>query len=423
MKPNVLFSICMLGVFACIGLTVLAPVTARADEVDALESEIERKQNRVQELDSLIDSYKDKIEERRQEAQSLENQIVILDNRVKEKELAVERSRVEIEALTLELELIARDIAAKEARISKQKDLIADLIREIYRGDDVTTMDVLLAHDSLSGFFTELEEMKRVESDLGSTLDRVMDVKLALEDRKQNKEEKQAAVEEERRALRKEMLALEAERNFKESLVAQTKENEEEFQRILYELRQQQQSAADDIARLERQLQDRLLSADDALARGEASLSWPMDPSAGITAIFHDPGYPFRHLFEHPGVDIRAPVGTTVHSAGGGYVAWNKTGRMYGNYTMIVHAGGLATVYAHLSRFLAGPDTFVDRGDPIALSGGAPGAPGAGLSTGPHLHFEVRKDGIPVDPEHYLPQIPNDYYDYYDDYKRWNIRL
>jgi len=402
---------------------VRVPVGLAADDVDTLESEIERKQDRVKELDSMIGSYKEEIEKRRSEAQSLENQIAILDNRVKEKELSVERTQIEIESLSLEIDLVSKEIAVQESRISKQKLLIADLVKEINREDDVSTIDILLTQSSLSDFFTQLEAIKKLERDLGTTLDEVRDVKAALEDRKRTKQEKQDSVEEERRTLRKDMLALEAEMNFKESLILQTKESEEEFQNILYELRQQQQSTANIIATLEQELQDQLRNVDDALARGDQFLSWPINPSSGITAIFHDPGYPFRHLFEHPGVDIRAGMGTTVASAGGGYVAWNKTGRMYGNYTMIVHAGGLATVYAHLSKFLASPDTFVDRGDAIALSGGAAGAPGAGLSTGPHLHFEVRKDGIPVDPENYLPQIPGSYYDYYDDYKKWKIRL
>jgi murein DD-endopeptidase MepM/ murein hydrolase activator NlpD len=422
MKRKILLFLIIISLLAVVGFVIDQP-DVNANEIDSLESEIERKQSRVKELDSMIGGYKDEIEDRRNQAQSLENQIIILDNRVKEKELSVERTQVEIEALTLEIELMTREIAVQESRIAKQKLLIADLIKEINKEDEVSTIDILLTQNSLSEFFMELEEIKRLERDLGMTLDEVRDVKSALEDRKHTKEDKQDSVEDERRKLRKDMLALEAEINFKASLVLQTKDSEEEFQRILYELRQQQQSAANIIADLEIKLQEQLRSVDDALARGDAFLSWPINPSSGITAIFHDPGYPFRHLFEHPGADIRAAVGTRITSAGGGYVAWNKTGRMYGNYTMIIHAGGLATVYAHLSKFLAGGDTFVDRGQNIALSGGSPGSAGAGLSTGPHLHFEVRKDGIPVDPENYLPQIPGHYYDYYDDYKRWKIRL
>ncbi|GMU25581.1 peptidoglycan DD-metalloendopeptidase family protein [Patescibacteria group bacterium] len=414
--------LCVLAAFAVAVLDVSA-VSAASSDVDSLNTEIQKRQDRVKEIDSLIKSYNEKINERRSEAQSLENQIILLENRIKEKELSVERSRIEIESLTLELQLLGGEIESKELRIGKQKELIAVLIRSIHEKDSVSTFDVLLTRPTLSGFFAELEDLKKLERDLGSTLDRVKEVKRDLEEKKKNREAKQQAVKAEQSRLKKEQLALQGEKNYKESLIAETKDKEQEFKSILYELKQQQQVTQSTISDLEKRLAEKLKSVDDVLARGDYFLNWPIYPSRGITAIFHDPTYPFRHLFEHSGVDIRAAVGTDVKSAGGGYVAWNKTGRMYGNYTMIVHPGGIATVYAHLSKFLAQPDTYVERGDSIALSGGMPGAPGAGFSNGPHLHFEVRQNGIPVEPEGFLPAVPNDFYDYYDDYKRLGVRL
>lgn len=410
------------SISAMIVFCMTPKIAGAQTDVDEINNAIKTRQMQVKEIDAMIKSYKEKIAERQNESVNLENQIALLENRVKEKELAIERTRIEIESLTLEVELIEKDITSKSARLEKQKKLTAQILRDIHHADDITPFDVFLTQPSLSEFFASLENLKKLDRELGQTVARTKDLKRELEARAVEKTNKQTETEEERQTLKKEMLALEAEKNFKQSLIAQTKENEQEFQRILYELRQQQASTSDEVVNLENRLKEQLRSVDDALARGNAALSWPIDPSSGITAIFHDPSYPFRNLFEHSGTDIRAKVGTQVKSAGGGYIAWNKTGRMYGNYLMIVHTGGLATVYAHLSKFVAKPDTFVERGDLIALSGGAPGMAGAGLSTGPHLHFEVRKDGIPIDPEKYLPQVPNDYYDYYEEYKALKIR-
>lgn len=410
-------------VLCIFGGSFSVPQIVIGQTADDLNTEIKNKESKVQEIDGLIKNYQAQIEDRKAEGESLENQIAILENRVKEKELSIQKTQTQIDGLALEIRLVDQEIASKEAAIAKQKDLLASLIRTIHSSDEVSTFDVLLSHGSLSEFFTAAEELQSLERDLGTTVSGLKEAKGALEEKLKSKEEKQIRLEEDRRTLKKDMLALEAEKNFKETLIIQTKESEKEFQRILYELRQQQQSTANEIANLEDRLKEQLNSIDDALARGDTALTWPLDPSRGITAIFHDPGYPFRNLFEHPGTDVRVPAGTTVRAAAGGYVAWNKTGKSYGNYTMIIHPGGIATIYAHLSKFLADPDTFVNRGDPIGLSGGAPGMQGAGLSTGAHLHFEVRSDGIPVDPEKYLPQVPSSYYDDYASYKKWGLRL
>jgi murein DD-endopeptidase MepM/ murein hydrolase activator NlpD len=100
----------------------------------------------------------------------------------------------------------------------------------------------------------------------------------------------------------------------------------------------------------------------------------------------------------HGGIDFAVPVGTSVKSAAAGTVITSANLPGYGNVLIVDHGGGTTTRYAHLSRMLAKQGDVVGQGQVIGLSGGQPGAPGAGNSKGPHLHYEVRRGGKAVDP-------------------------
>jgi len=95
----------------------------------------------------------------------------------------------------------------------------------------------------------------------------------------------------------------------------------------------------------------------------------------------------------HAGCDMGAPSGTAIHAAADGLVVIAEVRGGYGNAVVIDHGNSLATMYGHTSRMLVKPGQLVKRGDVIALVGST------GLSTGPHLHFETRIKGLPIDPE------------------------
>jgi murein DD-endopeptidase MepM/ murein hydrolase activator NlpD len=98
----------------------------------------------------------------------------------------------------------------------------------------------------------------------------------------------------------------------------------------------------------------------------------------------------------HEGIDLAAPIGTSVNAADGGVVISVGTNGAYGKLIKIDHGGGYVTYYGHLSKFFVSKGDKVYKGQKIAAVGNT------GRSTGPHLHFEIRKNGTPVNPLKYV---------------------
>lgn len=122
---------------------------------------------------------------------------------------------------------------------------------------------------------------------------------------------------------------------------------------------------------------------------GDATVpsSWPLD-GRGFVTREHLARVPGRH----PGIDIATPEGTQVRASGAGTVAEAGEDSVYGRFVRIRHRDGYETMYGHASEVLVAEGVEVAQDQTIALSGNT------GLSTAPHLHFEVRRNGEPVDP-------------------------
>jgi murein DD-endopeptidase MepM/ murein hydrolase activator NlpD len=125
---------------------------------------------------------------------------------------------------------------------------------------------------------------------------------------------------------------------------------------------------------------------------------WPT-ASGAATSGFGNRRNPFdRSQTEyHTGVDIQIPYGSPVYATADGVVAYSARSSLgYGNLIIIDHAYGYSTLYAHNSSLLVAVGTEVERGQLIAYSGNS------GRSLGSHLHYEVRRDNIPLNPQPYM---------------------
>jgi len=379
------------------------------EELSDLDKQMEAKKKEIEALQKKSESYKKQIEVAQRKSLSLETELAILSNKIAKIKIDIEATEKKIEQIALEIKTLEAQIQEKEARIAENKNRIADFLRLIHRNDQKGYLEVLAANQSFSEVFDQMQYVENLQADLQKVLNQVQDLKAELEKKKSEQEAKKLEEENSKNDLVKMQSSLETQIGSKELLLNETFASEKQFQNWLLQSKYEEEQINSEIYNLERSIRQKLEESDKSFADGGSSgavvLSWPVDPGRGITATFHDPDYPFRYIFEHPAIDIRASQGTQVKAAAPGYVARIKNGGMKGySYVMIIHSNGISTVYGHLSKINVQEDTYVIRGQTIGLSGGMPGTPGAGgLTTGPHLHFETRLDGIPVNPLNYLP--------------------
>lgn len=365
------------------------------DEINALNDAIQAKQQSIDQLNRQIDSYRDKIEQKQSQAATLYGELDLLDNRIAKTELDIEAAEAEIDLVNAQISLIEQEIHDLEDVMARDRELVAEILQRIDVQDHSLPMQLVFGTDSFSEFFNALEQLEAVSTDLKDAVETARASKASLLVKHEAQQGKKGQLTELSESLAQEHRRLESSVGAKSTLLNATQNSEAQFQALLEDLRQEQAYLNQQISQLQKDIEGRLSATDEL---GDSSiLSWPIDPTLrGISAYFHDTSYPFRHLFEHSGIDLPAPTGTPVRASAPGYVAWARTGTLYGNYVMIIHTNGIATLYAHLSRMDVTADQFVSRGDQIGAVGST------GLSTGPHVHFEARLNGIPTNPLDYL---------------------
>ena len=379
-----------------------------SQEIAELNKKIAEKRVKVQELEKSIAQVKKDINKKRLEATSLKNQISILDNRTTQIELDMEATEEKLDTFTLEINALELEIGIKTKDITRQKEMLAELIRTLNYESGLGYIEVIAVYDNFSDFYNKLQYLQVIQADMGKSAKGLRLAKAELENKKDSAEKRKNSYEELKAELEEKKKDYEEQIFNKENLFFQTKSSESAYQTLLGNLRKQYQDIEAEIAGVEREVRNRLEAQNKLDKIGDSAagglFSWPTQ-SRYITAYFHDPDYPYRYVFEHNAIDIRSGQGTAVKAAASGYIARARhcsSSQCY-SYIMLIHSDNFSTVYGHLSKIVVSEDQFVTRGDIIGYSGGIPGTVGAGpFVTGAHLHFEVRKNGIPANPLNYL---------------------
>ena len=374
-------------------------------QIQNLKDGIVNYQNQVEKLQKQQKSYEESLKIKRQQINNLKNQLGILDDSIAKLILEIQTTALQIEQSNLEIQNLDLQIEHQELEIGNQQNRMGVILRTIDKKDRKKShLEALVLDGTLGSFFQELNQLQSLENSLNQELTDLNALKTELEEKRTNIKNRKNQLDSLKEKLISQSESLEGDKYAKDNLLDQTKGEENKFQQILEQIKLEQAQIEANIQNLEVEARKRIMETEGILPSDDGFI-WPA-PSRKVTSYFHDPDYPFRYIFEHPAIDIGStPQGTAVRVARSGYVARVKyDGTTNYSYVLIVHNGGLSTVYGHISKPYVTEDSFVVQGEIIALSGGSPGTAGAGrLTTGPHLHFEIRLNGIPVNPLQYLP--------------------
>ncbi len=375
-------------------------------EIKILNSQLKEKKKELDKIKVQQAEYSEIIEKHQASKTTLESQLAILESRISKASLDIIEAELAIDEMNLQIRKLNLDISATDNAIEEEKSHLTNLLKVVYKQNQASTLEILLLNNSLADFLNQVKYLEDTNEEISSSLNELSKQKNNLEQDQEVKVQKNKELLSLKEDLLRKRDALGYEKDNKENILVQTSSREKEFQSLLDQAKSEQTQATYEILSLENSVRQRLSDLDSSkLEKLDSDFVWPVTKNY-ITATFHDPDYPYRNIIgEHSAIDIRASQGTTLRATASGYVAKVKfNGSRSYAYIMIIHGDGYSSVYGHVSKVLVSEDDYVLQGQVIGASGGMPGTPGAGyFTTGPHLHFEIRKNGIPVNPLDYLP--------------------
>lgn len=318
-------------------------------------------------------------------------QLAQLDSKLEAAEARLHSVNANVDETRQQLDEAKAEVEEAEARLADQKDSVSQRLVAIYQRGQAQPLEVLLRSASFTDFANRLYLLNQVVARDAEILDGYAEAQQEadalrgeLETRCQELEALQSRITEEkqrtstqRRSTEREKQSLLRDRAAWERALSELEEDSREIETML----QRMQRTPEGRERLSKPFTGRFLTP----VQGRISSPY---------GYRRHPVYKVRKL--HTGLDIAAARGTPIRCAGDGIVVHASRWGGYGNCIIVDHGGGLATLYGHCSRLGVTTGQKVTQGQVIGYVGST------GVATGPHLHFEVRKDGHPVNPKGYM---------------------
>ncbi len=381
-KKIILTSILLLSCFFLASSFVYAD-----NDKKKIDKEIKSLEGQVNSLTKSIEALSRKYNEEAKQYSKQEQELAEINTKIMHQLEEIEKTDQKIEKKIIEVENKKAEVEAAKEQVEKYKVSLRKRLRVMYKFGKTGYLQILLKSDSLVNALTRLDRVKFLAEYDKDTLEKLRQLKEQLEINQKELEQEQKELE-----------------DLREEQVKQKDELEKSYEQSLAK-KKQIYSNMEAAKRQKRQLQLESAKVTEELKKMKAKrayvggqMAWPLDlKNRTITSYFGRRRSPTAGASRnHGAIDIAAPTGDNIYAALDGTVYSSSYSGGYGNMVIINHGGGVTTLYAHASARLVSAGQKVTQGQAIARVGST------GISTGPHLHFEVRVNGIRRDPLNYV---------------------
>lgn len=379
---------------------------AYAETVSNLRQAIEAKNNEIKKLEEEAAKYRAQIAARQTRAKTLTGELARIDGAIAQLRREINLTQRQVQKKELEIRELGLEIDDKHAATATLQGGLGAVIRALSEHDRESLLAVMVRHSKLSTFLKQFDDTAFLQKKVLTTIDALRTLRAELEGQKTSAEKKQAELTYLQKTLGSQRLIQESEKKTRGELLAATKNQEKEYQKLLADSKAKRSALEDEIRGIEEKIR---VTIDPSLlpSKGTGVLGYPLpavflnpcatsvkqDPHTNcLTQYFGNTSFAAIGAYNgkgHNGIDFRADIGTSVFSSERGVVTavgdtdlgCNRAS--YGKWILIKHPNNLSTLYTHLSAIGVVAGEQVDRGSRIGYSGMT------GYATGPHLHFSV----------------------------------
>jgi murein DD-endopeptidase MepM/ murein hydrolase activator NlpD len=360
-----------------------------ADTIDEIKAKIDQTNKTKDDLEREIAQYEAQLKEIGLQKNTFQTAIKTIDINTKKIQTDIKLNENRIANTNLKIEQLGGDIKSKGVKIDNGLDIIQNLLQQINRADNTSIIENLLQNKNLSEIWKEIETAELIQNQIRNKTLEIQDIKTSLENTKKETEAQKKELLILKSKLNDQKTILNINRNEKSKLLAQTKNQESNYNKILAEKKAKRDAFEKELTAYENQLK-LAIDPNSIPNTGNGTLSWPLN-NIRITQFFGKT-VDAKRLYAsgtHNGIDFAATIGSVVKASANGVIEGTGdtdvtcSGASFGKWILIRHYNGLSTLYGHLSLIKVKAGDVIYTGDTIAYSGNT------GYSTGPHLHFTV----------------------------------